>query len=324
MAQSPLRRRMKEFAKRRLSGFFQAGQRLGIDVLPRHFYSSIPDLRELRRTSHWRRPLSMNGVRGVDLDDQLDFIGECCAPSLVERIRRGDLYDSAVRENGELGYGPVEADFLHCFISTKRPRRVVQVGAGVSTAVILRAAAEAGLDLEVICIDPYPTEYLRRVGREQRVRLIAEPAQEVPLETLTEVGESGLLFVDSTHTVRPGSEVNRIILEALPRLPAGSYVHFHDISFPYDYHRDLLSGQLFFWGESVLLHAFLIHNTRIRLRAALSMLHYDRTDGLRRFLPNYQPQVNDQGLCSSRSPAGHFPTAAYLQVDAPSAAAPIP
>ena len=53
-----------------------------------------------------------------------------------------------------------------------------------------------------------------------------------------------MLFVDATHTVKPGSEVNRIILDVLPRLDAGVFVHFHDIYFPYDYQRGLLSSEL--------------------------------------------------------------------------------
>jgi len=57
------------------------------------------------------------------------------------------------------GFGPTEADFLYCFIATKRPRKIVQVGCGVSTAVILLAAQEAGYKPEVVCIEPYPSRF---------------------------------------------------------------------------------------------------------------------------------------------------------------------
>src|SRR5262249_10249875 len=130
-------------------------------------------------------------------------------------------------------------------------------------------------------------------------------------DVLTNLGDEGFLFVDSTHTVKPGSEVNRLILEILPRLEGGDWVHFHDIYFPYDYQRGLLYDELFFSNETALIHALLINNPTPAVRAALRMLHYGAPDRLRRSLPGSSPAPNDEGL---RAGAGHFPASAYLQV----------
>jgi hypothetical protein len=97
----------------------------------------------------------------------------------------------------------------------------------------------------------------------------------------------------------------------LPRLRAGAWVHFHDIWFPYDYSRDILNGSLFFWHESPLLHAFLAYNSRFRLAASLSMLHYACPQSLAQYLPNYKPARSDEGLNAG---AGHFPNSLYLEV----------
>ncbi len=257
-------RKLRELGKACLHRTFEAGQRLGVDILPRNFYSSIPDIAALRSTDDWRGPRSMVGVAGADLDEQMAFVASCCTDTLRVRTARGDIAPDAWKDNGEVGFGIVEADFLHCFIASKRPAKVVQVGAGVSTAVILRAAREGGFPIEVVAIDPYPTPYLRSMAQAGRIRLVAERAQAVASEELTAVGEGGLLFVDSTHTVKVGSEVNRIILEIIPRLPAGTHVHFHDIDFPYDYPSSVLDG-LFFPTESTLLHALLVHNSRVAI-----------------------------------------------------------
>lgn len=307
-----LGRSVRNQLKGALRGVFVLGQRCGVDVLPRHFYSSTPSIPELRSQRGWRKPRSMEGVAGADTSEQLRFVQECCTEPLRERLRRGDVYRSACEENGAEGYGPTEADFLFCFIASMRPPRVVQVGAGVSTAVILHAAREAGYNPEVTCIDPYPTDYLRKAAAAGRLKLVAERAQDLGPETLADTGEGGLLFVDSTHTVKPGSEVNHLILEVLPRLPGGAYVHFHDIYFPYDYQRDLLTTT-FFWSESVLLHAFLVHNTRYAVRASLSMLHYAKQSDLMQCLPNYRPAADDDGL-QPPGDTGHFPASTYLQV----------
>jgi hypothetical protein len=255
----------------------------------------------------------MAGVAGADIESQMSFLRGCCPPPLPERLRQGGIYRHACQENGEPGYGPVEADFLFCFVTTKRPNRIVQVGCGVSTAVILLAAKEANYTPRVICVDPFPTRYLTRTAENKLIELIPKPAQEVDLKVLTALDAGDLLFVDSTHAVRPGSEVNRIILEVLPRLPAGCFVHFHDIYFPYDYQSTLLTG-LFFAGESTLLHAFLIDNRRYSIAISLSMLHHACPQQMQSLLPNYRPAVMHYGLHTTDRGSGHFPSATYLSV----------
>ena len=119
-----------------------------------------------------------------------------------------------------------------------------------------------------------------------------------------------MLFVDSTHTVKPGSEVNRIILEVLPRLQAGALVHFHDITFPYDYPPDILDRTLFFWNESALLLALLTGNSSLSVLFAMSMLHDSAPRTVSNRLPHYRPMAMDKGL---RSRDGHYPTSIYLR-----------
>jgi len=150
-------RKLREQLKSGLHGLFVLGQRLGWDILPRHFYSATPEIRELQRSESWKQPSSMIGVAGADIESQMSFLRGCCLPPLPERLRRGGIYEHACQQNGEGGYGPVEAEFLFCFITTKRPNRIVQVGCGVSTAVMLLAAKEADYKPQMICVDPFPT-----------------------------------------------------------------------------------------------------------------------------------------------------------------------
>ena len=138
------------------------------------------------------------------------------------------------------GYGEIEAEVLFGFVASRRPRRVIQIGCGVSTAVMLMAAAKADYKPEIVCIEPYPSAYLREAESKGLIRLVVEPAQVVDFDVIADLGDDDLLFVDSTHAVKPGSEVNYLIHEVLPRLRPGAWVHFHDIYFPYDYARDTL------------------------------------------------------------------------------------
>jgi hypothetical protein len=304
-------RRAKNAVKGLLAKGFHLGQRLGWDVLPRHFYSEIPDVAKLRRTTAWRKPYSMAGVAGADLDEQEAFVRSVVTPALTDRLRPGDVHPAACARNGEAGYGPIEADFLFAFVATARPARIVQIGCGVSTAVCLHAATEAGYRPEIVCVEPYPTAFLRAAAAAGDVTLVPRPVEDVGAAVVDALAAGDLLFVDSSHTLGPAGEVSRIVLEFLPRLRAGVRVHFHDILFPYDYPRAVLTDALFFWHESALLHAFLVHNRRFRLLASLAMLHYGRPGALGELLTNYRPQANDDGLAAS---PGHFPSAAYLQV----------
>lgn len=306
-------RRFKSFTKRSLRTLFEQGQRLGVDILPHHFYSEIPTIRDLRADSAWKAPYSMAGIAGTDLDEQLEHARRWCTPEVIEALKRRSIQQEAAAENGEMGYGTVESDFLFAFVASERPAQIVQIGCGVSTAICRLAADFAGYTPEIICIEPYPTEYLQRLDREGAIQLVREKAQEVDPALIDGLRDDVFFFVDSTHTLGPAGEVTRIILEMLPRLKAGARVHFHDINFPYDYERFVLTRALFFRHESVLLQAFLAFNERFRITASLSMLHYGRPGALKTLLPHYRPAPNDEGL-DVEGGEGHFPSATYLEV----------
>src|ERR1017187_981604 len=121
--------------KRGLRRLFELGQRAGVDILPRHFYSQIPLIAELRANTGWRHPRETSSIEGSELPSQLAFVHSCCASAVVERMPP-KLYEQACVDNNAVGFGPIEAQFLYCFIASRRPRRIVQIGCGVSTAVI--------------------------------------------------------------------------------------------------------------------------------------------------------------------------------------------
>jgi hypothetical protein len=138
--------------------------------------------------------------------------------------------------------------------------------------------------------------------------------QDVAVDELTTLGPGDILFIDSTHTVSVGSDVNYVILELLPRLRKGTLVHFHDITMPYDYVPSVLSRDLFFWTESVLLHAFLIDNSRFEIRLGCALLHDQALERVQEIIPTYSsPMRTDRGLAFDDN-AGAYPTSLWLEV----------
>ena len=248
----------------------------------------------------------MVGVNGP-MSDQLELLRTICTPDLVAAAT--GVWERANARNRATGYGAVEAVVLFCFVRRQAPRRIVQIGAGTSTSVILDAAA--GRPLSLMCVDPWPTVFLRDRSRTGDIELVTARAQDLPLDRLCDLEHGDLLFIDSTHTVKPGSEVNWLVFEVLPRLKPGVWVHFHDIFWPYDYQHDLLDDALFFWLESVLLHAFMTGNIRFRTELCLSMIHHQHSDALRAVIPSYAPLPMRDGLRASRR--GDFPSATYIR-----------
>ena len=302
---------LKQQIKRLMRTTFETGQALKFDILPRHFYSEIPSIPLLRTTTSWRKPLNMTHLAGADLASQQAFIATC-TQGLQSALTKTSIHTRACQMNNlPEGYGPIEADFLYSFVRSQQPPRIIQIGCGVSTAVCLIAATDAGYTPEIICIEPYPTQFLIDQAQAGTIRLVKEKFEDssLPLAQLLEGG--GLFFVDSSHTLGPAGEVTRLICEALPILPAGTWVHFHDIMFPYDYSPDILTSELFFCHETALLHAFLLMNTRYSIAASLSMLHHAAPAALAACLPNYRPGKFDQGL---RLTDGHHPSSIYMRV----------
>lgn len=303
---------IRNFIKNRWKSTFELGQRFGFDLLPRHWYSSIPDFRELKRDDRWRRPLEMAGVRGTETAGQFAFVESLVSPGVRETLAAGKVWPDACAENGEPGYGPGDADLLYAVIATRRPRKVIQVGCGVSTSVILRAARDVSHTVDITCVDPFPTRLLRDAASNSLLSVIEDKAEHVDAQRLSDLAAGDILFIDSSHTTKPGSDVHHLFLNVLPRLAPGVLIHVHDIHWPYDFSPNIFGRtDLFFGAEPALLHAYLIHNPRCRIAASLSMLHHADANRLHGLLPNYTPFKADRGV-NPPDRIGQSPSSAWL------------
>lgn len=294
-----------------LRGILEFGQRFGVNISPNHFYSEIPDFRHLRKTDYWRKPMTMCGILGTDVQQQVKVTRKCTEPYL-DVLKSRNIHAEASQLNGETGFGRNECDLFYCFMRCYKPAKVIQVGCGVSTAVATLAAAdEAEYSPEIVCVEPYPSSYLKQLDREGKITLIPEMAQTVDLETLADLDPGDLLFVDSTHTLKPGSEVPILIGEILPRLVPGTFAHFHDIAFPYNYNPFILGNRLFYHRETTMLYAFMVNNPKITIELCMSMMQFGDLDGMKQALPNFNPGEHDRGVMTS---AGDFPESIYLRI----------
>jgi predicted O-methyltransferase YrrM len=303
------RDRAKDAVKRLIPQVNRVTERFGVRVQPVHYYSEVPDRRALRADRGWARRIAITG-QDWDLDDQLAWLEKMCGPHVGEV--------AGLREWQELGsdrgpgYGPIESQVLHGVVRSLAPARILEVGSGVSTVISHRAAerntAEGRPSTQITCIEPYPRDALRSLPG---VQVVAERAQEADRTHFDALEAGDLLFIDSTHAVRTGSELARLYLEILPRLAPGVVVHVHDVYLPYLYAPDVLES-VFDWQETTLLAALLTDNPRLQVLACESQLHHDRPDDLARIVPDYRPRPTSHGLYADDDAGTHFPSSLWL------------
>lgn len=288
---------------------FEFGDWLGVHILPAHFYSPVPRRKWLRRNEHlWRRPSSLPGV-GWNIDDQAAWLASFAGKYPAE-LPLHDLYAKAEAVGG-LRFGPIESQLLYAFIRTTVPRRIVELGSGSSTMVMSMAVSrnqEEGRGVsEIWAFDPYSANLVAHLPH---VTAKSVGAQELTAEDLA-LSAGDLLFIDTTHAVRTGSEVPHLYIEVLPLLPPGVTIHIHDIHLPYLYKAGLYND-IFDWQETTLVAALLSGSSKFSVLAATSALHHAAPDVLRAIFPEYRPRRFDRGL-SGPSGDGHYPASLWLR-----------
>jgi len=256
---------------------FRRWERRGFHVTPVHFYKPIPDTQSLPETL-WTRPSDLAGVEMNEVT-QLELLREH-----IPKFR--DEYEqlptsSSEKERGfyvnNTLLGGVDALVAYCMVRHFKPRTIIEVGSGFSS-LVLGQAAERNKTSGLVCIEPFPREFLRE-GFPGLRSLIEKKVQDIELEFFSQLGSGDILFIDSSHTVKIGSDVNYLFLEVLPRLRPGVIVHVHDIFLPFEYRRDWVLDELRFWSEQYLLQAFLAFNSEFEVLMANSYLkHYHEED----------------------------------------------
>ena len=123
----------------------------------------------------------------------------------------------------------LDAAAAYAAVRSLKPKRIVEVGSGHSTRFLARAVADGGLDTRITAIDPQPRASIEKLA----VEWLCTPVQRVA--AFPALGEGDILFIDSSHQLKPGSDVDFLLNAVLPMLPAGVRVHFHDIFLPDDY-----------------------------------------------------------------------------------------
>lgn len=265
------------------------------DVVPRTYYSPVPHLEQLPEAI-WERRGALGGV-DLHTDRAMALVEGELAPFVAEL----EVPLDGPRPPGEFflrneNYEAVDAELLYAMVRARKPGKVVELGSGYTTLLIGAASrrnAEDGVATEHIAYDPYPRELIfGGAPPPSPTRFHPLSANDVPLDVFRDLRAGDVLFVDTTHTVKLGSDVNYIVLDVLPALAPGVIIHFHDIFMPWEYPRRWFETMQYYWAEQYLLQAFLAFNEEFEVILPAQALAREHGDRLAAVIPSFGPGVS--------------------------------
>jgi predicted O-methyltransferase YrrM len=249
---------------------------------PGHFYSPIVSVEKVKENEReiWKA-VSSNRILGVDLntEEQVSTLKQLARfysempfkPKKVEGLRY--YFDNEY-------YCYTDAILLYSMVRYFKPKKIIEVGSGFSSAVILDTN-QLFLDnnVAVTFIEPYPERLysLLEEADKNSAKVFVQDLQKVDITYFDTLEANDVLLIDSTHISKTGSDVNYILFQILPRLKKGVLIHFHDIFYPFEYPKDwVYMGRN--WNEDYIIRAFLMYNNAFKIKLFADYLHTHQND----------------------------------------------
>jgi Methyltransferase domain len=253
-----------------------------------HFHSPVADPSEVRAREErlWSRTDEMRGI-DLNVQAQLALLRELKPHTALIDYPIDDPGDCRTYFYNNDQYPVLDADFLHAALCLFRPRTMIEVGSGFSslvTAGVNRRLLNGQLDFS--CIEPYPRQFLID-GVEGITRLVREKVEDVDPSFFDRLEAGDILFIDSSHVSKIGSDVNHLIFNVLPRLQPGVLIHVHDIFLPDEYPKRWVIDERRNWNEQYLLRAFMEFNSHFEVIWAAHYMSTRHVEAVRMTFPRY-------------------------------------
>jgi hypothetical protein len=257
--------------------FAAAADRAGVSLRTTHYYEPSYRESDLPARTDIARPLPAINFNEYE---QLDFLRQCRFADELRAIPVKKLSEKTFGyENGMYEHG--DADMLYNMIRVYKPARIIEIGSGQSTlmarlAIEVNVSVDSSYSCQHICIEPYEMSWLEEIG----IDIIRERVEQVKLSTFDVLQANDVLFIDSSHVIRPYGDVLREMNEIIPRVASKVMIHVHDIFTPHDYPEPWLRSQRRLWNEQYLLEAFLAYNSSYKIVCAMSWLKHKHFDAV--------------------------------------------
>ena len=266
-------------------------------VMPEHFYSPIPnknDSMDYIKNKEKNIPISIN----LNYDEQIlllqDFkkiYDENCFAEEQKDLNKTNGNLRFYHKNKMFKYS--DAFGLSLFLRYFKPKNVIEIGCGFSSAVMLDTKDMYLKDenINFTYIEPYPERLLKLVSSEDNINLIQQRLQDIDYKIICDnLNEGDLLFIDSTHVLKYNSDVMYIFNKILPNLKKGVFVHFHDIFYPFEY-PDVWVQQGRFWNETFYLKQFLSYNSIWKIQLWINAIYAKNSEFIKQNFPLFVKKV---------------------------------
>lgn len=235
---------------------------------PGHFYSPINDPDAL--LPQQQRLWPGDGVcAGIDFDDESQLAHLAAIKQHMPLYDYADEFDATCEpprfSHGNDQFGWFDSRALFGLLLHYRPKNLIEIGGGYSSLLTADVNHRLlGDSVNFISIEPYPRPFLQK-GFAGLTQLITQKVEEVPHAVFDVLGEGDILFIDSSHVSKAGSDVNYLFFDILPRLRKGVLIHVHDIYLPYEYPRHWVIDENRSWNEQYVLRALLMYSTAFKV-----------------------------------------------------------
>jgi hypothetical protein len=258
---------------------------------PGHYYSAIPD-QQAGLAIVSKSQLSNLPINGINLNEESQLLlMDKLIPFMKESSFRNEEQTNQHRffnKNGIYGYS--DALILESMIRYLKPLRIVEAGSGYTSALMLDVNDKffnGKINLEFI--EPYPTRLFELLSEQDKKQVVLrlQGLQSVDLSVFKSLDKNDILFIDSTHVAKTGSDLLYLFFEILPVLQSGVYIHFHDIFNNFEYLPYHFEWKGFGWNENYFLRSFLMYNNQFEVVLFSSLLDSKYKDQIKARMPDY-------------------------------------
>lgn len=246
--------------------------KIGVFPIRDHYYEPLFNPKHLKKSLRDDRVLP-----GIDFNDREQL-------QILNKFNYNEeLKEIPMERSANLGFyyrnpsiGPGDSEYLYNMIRLFKPKRLIEIGSGNSTLMVINAIRQNKNENSVyycehICIEPYEMDWLKDLD----IKLIREKVEDCDKKIFMDLEANDILFIDSSHIIRPQGDVLFEYLEILPILKKGVLVHVHDILTPKDYLDEWILRDMKLWNEQYLLEAFLTFNNKYKIIGALNYLRHN-------------------------------------------------
>jgi|ERR1035437_2593818 predicted O-methyltransferase YrrM len=242
-----------------------------------HFYSPLVLIDDIKKREFqiWNNA-TKEGIKGIDLrtDEQINLIESFT--QFYDEIPFKPTKQANIRYQFENGYySYTDGIILYSMIRHFKPKSIIEIGSGFSSAVMLDTnELFFNNQINLTFIEPYPDRLHSIMTEKDKITttVIQSDVQLVSIDNFQKLQAGDILFVDSTHVAKTGSDVNYILFEILPSLQSGVLIHFHDVFYPFEYPKEwVLEGRS--WNEDYFLKAFLMYNDKFEIKLFSEYIH---------------------------------------------------